>query len=373
MTDASLHIGMIGPVPPPNGGMAMQTRQLVRLLGESGEQVSLLPTNPPYRPAWVGRVPGLRALFRLIPYCFAVWRLAGRVDMIHLMANSGWSWHLFAAPALWLARLRGTPVVVNYRGGEAGTFLARSAAWVNLSLRHARALVVPSGYLRAVFADYGYHCDVVPNIVDTELFSPADRARPPGEGAAFTFVITRNLEKIYDVGTALQAFAEVHAATTDDTTVPELRLVVAGSGPEEGALRAQAQSLGVAEAVNFAGRLARDEVAALYREADAMLNPTTVDNMPNSVIEALASGVPVISTGVGGVPYIVTHEETALLVPAQNPDAMAEAMRRLMTDADLRARLASAGVASVADYTWPRVRWQWVALYHQATGGPVCA
>ncbi|MEQ8515837.1 MAG: glycosyltransferase family 4 protein, partial [Chromatocurvus sp.] len=243
MTEAGLHIGIVGPVPPPNGGMAMQTQQLVRLLREAGEQVTLLPTNPRYRPTWVGSVPGLRALFRLIPYCLAAWRLAGRVDVIHLMANSGWSWHLFAAPVLWLARLRDTPVVVNYRGGEAGTFLARSEKWVNLSLRHAHALVVPSGYLQSVFADYGYGCAVVPNIVDTELFSPAGRAQPPGEGAAFTFVITRNLEKIYDVGTALQAFAQILAETANDSTAPAPRLVVAGSGPEEGALRAQAQSL----------------------------------------------------------------------------------------------------------------------------------
>ncbi|MEQ8515022.1 MAG: glycosyltransferase family 4 protein, partial [Chromatocurvus sp.] len=135
---------------------------------------------------------------------------------------------------------------------------------------------------------------------------------------------------------------------------------------------AQAQSLGIAGAVHFAGRLARDEVAALYREADALLNPTTVDNMPNSVIEALTSGVPVISTEVGGVPYIVTHEDTALLVPAQDPQAMAAAMCRLMTDADLRARLACAGIASVADYTWPRVRGQWLDQYRQAVGEPVC-
>jgi len=310
-------------------------------------------------------------MVRLLPYCVAVWRLAGRVDVIHLMANSGWSWHLFAAPVLWLARLRGTPVVVNYRGGEASAFLARSARWVNLSLRHAQALVVPSGYLRAVFADYGYDCDVVSNIVDTALFSPASAADVPGK--VFTFAITRNLEKIYDVGTALQAFARVQAAAANGTAAPALRLVVAGSGPEESALRAQAQSLGITNMVHFAGRLDRDEVAALYREADVLLNPTTVDNMPNSVIEALASGVPVISTDVGGVPYIVTHEKTALLVPAQHAGAMAAAMERLMADADLRARLARAGLASVADYTWPRVRGQWLAQYRRAVGEPVCA
>ncbi|MEJ2533782.1 MAG: hypothetical protein P8Y92_18585 [Halioglobus sp.] len=119
MTTAPLRLGLVGPVPPPNGGMAMQTAQLARLLAAEGVKVTFLPTNPPYRPAFIAAIPGVRAVFRLISYLLAVWRLAGRVDLIPLMANSGWSWQLFAAPVLWLSRFRGTPVIVNYRGGEA--------------------------------------------------------------------------------------------------------------------------------------------------------------------------------------------------------------------------------------------------------------
>ncbi len=73
-------------------------------------------------------------------------------------------------------------------------------------------------------------------------------------------------------------------------------------------------------------------MAALYRSADVMLNPSLADNMPISVLEALASGVPVVTTNVGGVPYLVEHEKTALLVPPQNPEAMAEAVLLLLND-----------------------------------------
>ena len=106
-----MRIGLVGPIPPPNGGMAMQTQQLQRLLGAEGIEVELLPTNAPYRPAWVARLRGMRALFRLLPYLWQVWRLAGRVDAIHLMANSGWSWQLFSAPVLWLGSLRTIPSI----------------------------------------------------------------------------------------------------------------------------------------------------------------------------------------------------------------------------------------------------------------------
>ena len=142
---AGLRIGLVGPLPPPAGGMAMQTRQLAELLRGEKADVLLVPTNAPYRPAWVANWRGLRAVFRLLPYLVALWRAAGRSDVMHVMANSGWSWHLFAAPAVWISRLRRVPVVVNYRGGEAAEFLARSARGVRGTMRRTSRLIVPSG------------------------------------------------------------------------------------------------------------------------------------------------------------------------------------------------------------------------------------
>ena len=91
---------IVGPLPPPSGGMANQCEQLVRLLGGEGVQVELVRNNAPYRPAWISHVPVLRALFRLLPYLLALWRACGRAQVVHVFANSGWAWHLFAAPAL---------------------------------------------------------------------------------------------------------------------------------------------------------------------------------------------------------------------------------------------------------------------------------
>jgi glycosyltransferase involved in cell wall biosynthesis len=90
--------------------------------------------------------------------------------------------------------------------------------------------------------------------------------------------------------------------------------------------------------------------------------------MPNSVIEALACGVPVISTDVGGVPFIVRHEHTALLVPANDPDAMAVAMLRILGDGKLRQQLRANGLDEVAQYGWPEVRQLWLDAYTMAVG-----
>lgn len=351
-------IVLVGPLPPPSGGMANQTRQLARLLRADGCGVTVVRTNAPYRPAWIGRVRGVRALFRLVPYLTALWRAMRGADLAHVMANSGWSWHLFAAPAVRIAALRGVPVVVNYRGGEAAPFLARRHARVRSTLGKARLLIVPSGFLAEIFARHGMRATIVPNVVDLDAFRPA-AAPPPG----LHVVVTRNLEPIYDIATALRAFALVCARHVD------ARMTVAGSGPERPALEALATGLGIAAHVRFSGRLDNAELPALYRSATAALNPSRVDNMPISLLEAMASGVPIVSTDVGGVPHMVDDERTALLVPPGDPQRMAAAILRLHEDRALCARLAAAALECVPRYSWPSVRGQLFGAYASVLAG----
>ncbi len=352
---AGLRIGLVGPLAPPAGGMANQTRQLSELLQAAGAQVLLVQTNRPYAPAWAARLPGLRALFRLLPYLVALWRVAGRVEVFHVMANSGWAWHLFSVPAVWIARARGVPVLVNYRGGEAAGFLQSSAALVRATMGRAALLAVPSGFLQQIFEQHGMQAWLLPNIVDVDRYRPRDQRR----ALSAHVVVTRNLEPLYDNTSAIRAFAQVAARK------PGATMTIAGSGPQEAELKRLAADLGVAERVRFAGGLDRDQVAQLLQGADVNLNPSLVDNMPNSVLEALAAGVPVVSTKVGRVPIIVEHERTALLVPAQDPAAMAEALLRLLDDAALWARLADNGLAEARRYTWPAIAPLLAGLYSQ--------
>lgn len=348
MSFDGLRIALVGPLAPPAGGMAMQTAQLAKLLQGSGAHVEVVQTNSPYKPTFAGRVPVLRALVRLLPYVIKVWRAAGRNHVLHLMANSGWSWHLSAAPAIWIAHWRGTPVVVNYRGGGAAEFLQGSAGVVRTSMRRAARLIVPSAFLQQVFAQFGIPAEVVPNIIDLQLYQPV-AAAASNKGSAPHLIVTRNLEPIYDNQTALRVLAMVRRQ------LPDATLTIAGTGPELARLQALARELGVEECVSFAGRLGRTEMAALYRQATLMLNTSLTDNMPNSVLEALASGVPVVSTDVGGVPYLLTHEQTALLVKPQQPEQMAAAVLRLLQNAQLRDSLVANGLQDVQRYTWPCV------------------
>ena len=270
------------------------------------------------------------------------------------MANSGWSWHLFAAPAIWIAKWRGKKVLVNYRGGEADTFFLRAMTWVKLSLNKADAIVVPSRFLAEVFGKWGYATQIVPNIINLDRFTPDPSSK---NRTAPHLLVARNLEPLYDNATALRAFSVVKQR------YPDARLTIAGSGPEREALQQQAHSLGIGEAVKFAGRVENSEMPMLYKAVTIALNPSLADNMPISILEALASGVPVVSTNVGGVPYLVEDEPHALLVPPGDHDAMAAACLRLLADPGLADKLVAAGQKHVREFAWSQVKGKLFAVY----------
>ena len=352
--DGKLRIGLVGPCPPPFGGMANQTVQLNDLLQDDGIKTHLIQTNSPYKPGWIGRFTGIRAIFRLFRYALQLYRTTPKVDLYHVMANSGWSWHLFAAPAVWIAHWRKCPLIVNYRGGEAQRFFERSFRWVAPTLKRADLVVVPSGYLQEIFAAWGITTRVVPNIVNLQRFSEvAANAR----GDAPHLIVTRNLEPIYNIGTAIQAFALIKKS------VPDAHLSIAGEGPESARLKQLVDELGLGECAVFTGRLAPPEMAKLCASAHVMLNPSRVDNMPNSVLEALASGVLVVSTNVGGVPHMVEHNTHALLVEPEDPPAMAQAACRVLDDHALASRLRQNGLATAQGYSWGSVRPMWYQAY----------
>ena len=314
-------------------------------------------SNAPYWPPVVGQIRFARELFRLPPFILSLMRHVKRADVVHVMANSGLAWYLRALPAICIAKWSSKPLVVNYRGGLAAKFLSRHSSAVKRGL-DGSTVVVPSRYLQTVFEEHGVKCTVVPNMVDSRVFRPAaPRLQPRSE---FHVVVARNLEKIYGVDLAIDAVAELVPR------FPGLRLSIAGSGPEFESLRLQTTMRGLTPHVVFTGNLTPEQMADLYRSADAVLNPVRADNMPNSMLEAIASGVPIVSTCVGGIPYLLEHNTTALLAEPESAPALAAALERLISDGDLRDRLIANGLELSRLYAWESVRERWKLVYDSA-------
>jgi glycosyltransferase involved in cell wall biosynthesis len=133
----------------------------------------------------------------------------------------------------------------------------------------------------------------------------------------------------------LTAFAQVRQR------VSSVRLFVAGDGELRDDLEAQARSLGIAAAVTFAG--VRADVSEILAALDVFVLPSLWEGMPNAVLEAMAAGLPVVATAVGGTPEVVVDRVTGLLVPPQDPGALARAIERLLRDPGLRRTMGRAG------------------------------
>ena len=348
---------LVGPSRRFLGGQAVQAERLLRkFAAETHVEVTFLPVDPalPGPFALLERIKFVRTIARWpVFWATLLWRVP-RVHVVHAFSASYWSFLLSTVPPLLVGRLFGRRVYVNYRSGEAHDHLTRYRHAVPL-LRLAHDIVTPSGYLKDVFARFGLHATVVENFVEVDRLPHRRRTTLPPH-----FLANRNFEAHYDVGTVLRAFAHIQHA------VPEATLRVVGDGPQRAELHALAAELQL-QHVTFTGAVPPERMPALYNEASVYLNSPVIDNMPNSVIEAFACGLPVVTSNAGGIPYIVRDGENGRLVPMRDPEALAGAALALLADPADALRLAdNARAECLARYTWPAVRERWLALYGAA-------
>jgi glycosyltransferase involved in cell wall biosynthesis len=350
---ATLRVAFVAPSLAILGGQSVQADRLLRAWrGDPDVEAYLVPVNPapPRFLRFASRVKYLRTIANEIVYGGLLVRELARADIVHVFSASYSSFLLAPLPAILVARLLGRPVVLNYRSGQAPDHLRRSAI-ARKTIAHVERNVVPSRFLVDVFRRFGLDATIVPNIVNLERFRYRERdpLRP-------RLVSTRNFDGLYNVAATIRAFRIVQDRR------PDASLTLVGSGPQEAALRALAAQLELRN-VTFAGRVNPDEIDGFYAANDIYVQSPDIDNMPTSVLEAFASGLPVVSTRAGGVPTILTDGQHGLLAPPADHAAMGRHVLRLLDDPAFARKLARAAYATCGAYTWPAVRERWLDAY----------
>ncbi len=285
-------------------------------------------------------------------------------DLLHAQYAYPTGWATLLA-----SRLTGVPNAVSIQGGD-GHWVGSCCETHRLAmlrvLEHAGALLIggPSFAAEVVErlgAPAPERFTYVPGAVDVARFHPADAPRAPGP---LRLLYHGRVDRRKGVLDTLEALARLDR--------PELAwtATVSGIGPDLAAAQALATARGLSEArVRFTGRAGYDDAAAIYRAHDIFLSPTYSEGFSNTILEAMASGLPVLSCRAVGVVDCLRDGENGLLVEPGDLDALTATLARLLADEGLRARLAATALdACRSDYSWSAVSGRIREVYAQLLG-----
>jgi glycosyltransferase involved in cell wall biosynthesis len=327
--------------------------RIVEHLQQDGWDAAFLPINP--------KPPGLLARLEAIKYVrtalvstlylASLRRELERFDVIHLFSASYRSFLISQMPAILTSSRIGRPVILNYRSGEAEDHLRRSGRLVRSLLGRCHSIVVPSQFLVDVFERFGFEATAIPNFVDPEsaTFRLRSTIRPK-------IIVPRALEPLYNVSCALRTFRIVK------DECPEAELTILGEGSQEAELRSLARALDLRD-VYFAGPIDHRDIGGVFDQHDILLNTSSIDNMPVSLLEGFAAGLPIVTTDAGGIPYMIRDRENGHLVDVDDHIEAASRILELCRYPAEVSRLSRIGLREAKRYSWERVADSWSTLY----------
>jgi len=299
---------------------------------------------------------------RLLDMLCAIWRHRNAYDVAQVDVFSGAAFR-WAEAACRLLALIGRPYILTLHGGALPEFAANNGQRVSRLLTSAVAVTVPSHYLKERMRAYRQDLILLPNAIEV-----SDYSRRRQSSVQPRLVWLRAFHEIYAPAVAVK----VVALLKDE--FPALRMKMVGADKGDHSRRATlelARALGVREHIDVCDPIPKTCVPEMLASGDIFLNTSRVDNTPVSVLEAMASGMCVVSTNAGGLPFLLRAGEDSLLVPTDRPDLMAAAVRTLLSDQSFALQLREAGRAAAQAYDWVAILPKWQDLLASAARLPV--
>lgn len=273
-------------------------------------------------------------------------------QIAHLDLFSGQAviWAYFCSSLL---RFMDRPYVVTLHGGGLPEHFNFKPALIRRILEGASAITSPSPYLRNVFQGAGFNVQLIPNPIGTKDYQFSNPTLKP------IILWCRAFDPIYQPCLAVEAMAHV------SKIFPDARLLMVGPVKNETSLQDTKQLIAahhLEESVILVGGVPKRQVPKLFSQALIFLNTSRVDNTPVTLLEAMASELPVVSTEVGGIPYLIEHMKQGLLCPI-DAQLLANAIVSLLNDKKLLRRMGKAARKKVVQWDWPIARKKWEQLF----------
>ena len=264
-------------------------------------------------------------------------------------------------------KITGIPYVTTAHAGD--VFPLKKWKWFGrFALKNASYCTANSAATMKAVLDVAKisNFEVIPMGVDVRAFSPGKKAKAARKrlSAGPLILSLGRLAGKKGLVYLINAMPEILRK------IPKARLVIAGDGPEREMLERRSRELGLGEKIVFAGRVSGSRKRQLYSAADAFVLPSIVtadgdtEGLGVVLLEAMASGTPVIGSNVGGIPDVIKHNRTGLLVPQRDSGALAAAIARMLKDRKLRKKLAGNALAHVRKrFSWPVVTDEFERLF----------
>jgi glycosyltransferase involved in cell wall biosynthesis len=295
-------------------------------------------------------------IMRLLDMLTTIWRKRRdyRVAQINVFSGKAFMWAYLSAKLL--KKLKKT-FILTLHGGNLPQFSLHHQKNVRWLLNHASKVTVPSRYLQEAMRLYRNDLILIPNALDIHLYPYKKRVSPRP-----IIVWLRAFHEIYNPELAIRVLDSLRK------DYPEARLIMVGPDKGDGSLqrtRHLVNQLRLERSVEFAGGVPKVEVPLWLNKGDIFLNTTNYDNAPISVIEAMACGLCVVSTNVGGIPYLLQNNEDALLVSQNHPAEMKQAVARILAGRDLAMKISQKARSQAEQYDWSMILPKWNKILNQ--------
>ncbi|WP_313803888.1 glycosyltransferase family 4 protein [Flavobacterium sp.] len=289
--------------------------------------------------------------FRILDMLFNVCKYSRKTDyvLIDTYSTSAF-WYAFMVSQL--CRVLHVKYIPILRGGDLPNRLKVSPMFCNLLFKNAYKNIAPSHYLLTEFEKAGYtNLAYIPNTIEIQNYNLRQRSVIQPK-----IIWVRAFAEIYNPKMAVDVLHQIK------TYYPNAELCMVGPDKDGSGAATQGYAKSLGLDVRFTGQLSKKEWTTLANDYDIFINTTHFDNTPVSVMEAMALGLPVVSTNVGGIPYLLNHNENALLVADDNVCEMVKAVSLLLEDTVLTDKLSKAGRAKAESWDWQTVKKDWIAL-----------
>jgi L-malate glycosyltransferase len=290
-------------------------------------------------------------VMRMFEMIFMTFKYCKKVDYVLIDTYSTKNfWYAFVISQL--CRMLRVKYIPKLHGGNLPNRIVRSKFFSDLIFNNAYINIAPSNYLYETFKNSGYtNLRYIPNTIELQLYTESEK-----EFKTPKLLWVRSFAKIYNPIMAVEVFANIKEKYPDAT------ICMVGPKKDDSYSKTIRYANKNNVEVKFTGKLSKADWIALSKDYNIFINTTHFDNTPISVIEAMALGLPVVSTNVGGIPYLLEHGKNALLVKDNDVEDMARQIERLITDSDLAQSLSVKGKESVKDFDWEVVKKQWSEL-----------